>query len=312
VIDTAHIDVRDQYWQERVARAMGTEAHVVVGDAPAGVTEWAFAELERLEQCWSRFRVDSELARVNAARGSWIDVSESMLLALTCAADLHDASAGAFDPTIIDALEAAGYDRTFESVVSDSDAATLVPLRPAPGFACVEIDEARSRVRLPRGTRVDLGGVGKGLAADLIARGLVDRGARTVLVGMGGDLRARGTPPPAGWWDVPVLDPFDETRVAFRFPLARGAIVTSTTRIRSWTRGGRERHHLVDPTTGDAARTGVTAVVAAAPDAWWAEGIAKSIIVAGVTRGQEVARAAGVHAWTFLDDGRMIEPCSHS
>ncbi len=227
-----------------------------------------------------------------------------MLLALTCAADLHRITAGRFDPTIIAALEAAGYDRTFELVAPDTGREPA--LAAVPGFGTVEIDDVHSRVRLPIGTRVDLGGLGKGLAADLVARGLVERGARTVLVGMGGDLRARGEPPPAGAWDIPVLDPFDDTRVAFRFPLVEGAIVTSTTRIRSWSRAGRRRHHLVDPATGDSARSGITAVVAAAPDAWWAEGIAKSILVAGPDRGTRLADDAGVSAWVFLDDGRRL------
>src|SRR5882762_1423038 len=98
---------------------MGSEAHIVVGDAPDGVADWAAAELERLEQCWSRFRSDSELVHLNSRAGEWVDVSASMLLVLTCAADLHRATAGRFDPTIIDALEAAGYDRTFELVARD-------------------------------------------------------------------------------------------------------------------------------------------------------------------------------------------------
>jgi FAD:protein FMN transferase len=166
----------------------------------------------------------------------------------------------------------------------------------------------RSRVRAPRGTRIDLGGVGKGLAADLVARGLVDRGARTALVGMGGDLRARGEPPPDGWWDIPVLDPSDDTHIAFRFPLVDGAIVTSTIRIRQWTRGNRRYHHLVDPATGEPARTGIAAVVATARDAWWAEGVAKSIISGGVDAGLQLARDVGVRAWLFLDDGRILEP----
>ncbi len=301
------IDAADPYWSRRVARAMGSRAEILAGDAPDGVIDWAIEELERLEQCWTRFRDDSELARVNASTGAWTDVSASMLLALTCAADLHWATDGRFDPTILDALERSGYDRTFDSVAPDSAFPIGRPAQAAPGFAPVDIDEDRSRVRLPRGSRIDLGGVGKGLAADLVARGLVDRGARTVLVGMGGDLRARGEAPEAGHWDIPVLDPFDETRTRFHFPLVDGAIVSSTTRIRSWTRAGERYHHLVDPATGDPTRTGVAAVVAAAPDAWWAEGIAKSIVVAGVEAGRALAERAHVQSWIFLDDGRVLD-----
>jgi thiamine biosynthesis lipoprotein len=306
VTGVLQIDPRDAYWSERLVPAMGSTAHIVAGDAPGGVVDWAITELERLERCWSRFRPDSELSQLNANAGAWTDVSAPMLLALMCAGDLHRATTGRFDPTILDALEGAGYDRTFELVAGvEGDAAPAA--RPVPGFAPVEIDDEGSRVRAPRGTRLDLGGVGKGLAADLVARGLVDRGARTALVGMGGDLRARGEPPPDGAWDIPVLDPFDDTRVAFRFPLVDGAIVTSTTRIRQWTRGERCYHHLVDPASGDSACTGITAVVATARDAWWAEGIAKSIIVGGIDAGLDLARAARVRAWLFLDDGQVLE-----
>lgn len=300
------------YWSERVLPAMGSEAHIICADTPAGVIEWAVTELERLEQCWSRFRADSELSRLNRGAGAWTDVSASMLLALSCAADLHRATAGRFDPTIIDALERSGYDRTFESVASETGAVARSSAK-VPGFAPVEIDEERSRVRLPAGTRIDLGGVGKGLAADLVARGIVDRGARKALVGLGGDLRARGEPIPRtgdggqSTWDIPVADPFDEGRVAFRIPLTDGALVTSTTRMRRWNRGGREYHHIVDPATGDSSRSGIAAVVAAARDAWWAEGIAKAIIVGGTDRGARLAVAARVHAWMFLNDGRVVE-----
>ncbi len=77
--------------------------------------------------------------------------------------------------------------------------------------------------------------------------------------------------------------------------------------MRRWTRGGRHYHHLIDPATGDSARTGIVAVVAAARDAWWAEGIAKSVIVAGIDTGLRLARDTKVRVWLFLDDGRVLE-----
>ena len=161
-------------------------------------------------------------------------------------------------------------------------------------------------MRVPRGVRVDLGGLGKGLAADLVSLGLVNRGARSALVSLGGDMRARGELPEGGW-RVPVEHPFDETRVAFTYPLGDAALVSSTRRIRTWTRANREYHHVIDPRSGDSARTPVVAVVAGASDAWWAEGIAKAIMIAGVDEGVALAAATNVRAWLFLDDGQMIE-----
>ncbi len=283
---------------------MGTTARIVAGDASDDALAWALDELERLEQCYSRFRPDSELCRLNRRTGESVPVSPRMLLALTCAVDLHRATGGRFDPTIIDALERAGYDRTFEDV--DPAAATAAPPSvPAPGLESVQVDTEQSSVRLAPGTRIDLGGVGKGLAADLLARGLVDRGARSALVGLGGDLRARGEWPEGGW-TIPVEDPFAAGRTRFQVRLTDGAVVTSSARIRTWERAGRRLHHLIDPATGAPAMRGVGAVVVSARDAWWAEGVAKAIVVAGVDAGARIARDTNVEAWAFLDDSSMI------
>jgi len=118
-------------------------------------------------------------------------------------------------------------------------------------------------------------------------------------------MRARGEAPEVPW-PVPVEDPRDSS-VAFVHSLAEGALVSSTRSIRTWTRSGRQHHHIIDPRTSDSARTPVVAVVAAAGDAWWAEGIAKSIMIAGLDDGAVLARETGVRAWLFLEDGRTIE-----
>ena len=147
---------------------------------------WALAEIERLEQCWSRFRRDSELASLCTRAGEWVEVSAAMLLALTCASDLHRVTDGLFDPTILDALERAGYDRTFEEVAPDDRARARRRSRsPSPASTASRSTSTRAAFAYPRGVRVDLGGLGKGLAADLVSRGLVDRGARSALVSLG-------------------------------------------------------------------------------------------------------------------------------
>ena len=229
-----------------------------------GLDEWALAEIERLEQCWSRFRPDSELATLHARAGEWIDVSASMLLALTCAADLHRAHGGPLRSDDSRCARARGLRPHVRARRAGRDAgATDDCAVAAPVSHRVEIDvDAVARAAPPR-VRIDLGGVGKGLAADLVSRGLVDRGARSVLVSLGGDMRARGERRPTAPGAFPVEHPFDDERDrvrASRSPTGRWC------RARAASARGRaavaEYHHIIDPRTGDSTRPRVVAVVA--------------------------------------------------
>jgi thiamine biosynthesis lipoprotein len=154
--------------------------------------------------------------------------------------------------------------------------------------------------------RIDLGGIGKGLAADRVARGLIERGATAASVALGGDLALAGTPP-GGWWDVPVEDPMRDGRVLFHHHLAGGAIVTSTTRIRRWDSYECTYHHIFDPRAGRPTDSGVVAAIVAGSDAWWAEGIAKAAIAAGPDLGRELLEQSGLVSWLFDEEGRVIE-----
>jgi len=286
---------------------MGSTAHLQVGDAPGPLVDWAVAEVERLEQCWSRFRPDSELSRLNASAGEWTAISSRMLLILERARELWSATGGAFDSTVLEALERLGYDRSFELLRDDTGRRGVGSGtdEPAPGFGAVEIDAAGSGVRVPPGTRLDLGGLGKGLAADIVAEGLVDRGARSALISLGGDLRAAGDAPDGGW-RIPIEDPFEEGATRFERVLESGALVTSTCGYRRWTHDGRQVHHLIDPRTGAPSAAGVFAVVAQGPEAWWAEGLAKAVVVTGIDEAAALLRETGVDATVFGDDGSVV------
>src|SRR5439155_1850231 len=107
-----------------------------------------------------------------------------------------------YDTTVLNALAAAGYDRDFDAVAREGDAVPPSSTA-APGCGAIELDDLVSAVRLPRGVALDLGGIGKGAAADQVATELLDAavpGVLGVLVNLGGDLRARGdAPSPHGW-----------------------------------------------------------------------------------------------------------------
>ena len=284
-------------------KAMGSTAElVIVGDSAPELADWATARIEQLEASWSRFRPDSELSHVCRLAGTGpVPVSQEMIEAVGHAVALWYVTDGRFDPTIRAALEACGYDRTFRLIASNGPPAP--PARPAPGFDGVRIDRDRGTVTMPAGMHIDLGGIGKGLAADLVAVGLVERGARGACIALGGDVRVVGHSTTGMPWSVPIEDPRDESRTMGSRTLVEQAVVTSTTRFRRWQRGDATMHHLIDPATGAPARQGVASVVAQADEAWWAEGVAKAALIAGVGAGLELLERLGVAAIVVGDDG---------
>jgi thiamine biosynthesis lipoprotein len=292
-------------WSTAGGAAMGSRWRAVVAAGPPGLGAWIGDEIARLERSWSRFDPTSELRRAEAdATTRTVAISRPLATAIARALELADVTDGLFDPTVGSCLRAIGYDRTFALV--PKDAPTPVRAVPAAGADSITLDRAGPTLRLRPGTELDLGGLGKGLAADMVVAGALDRGATSACVGIGGDIRVGGVVPDGGW-RVPVDDPAGGparvvTLAAERSPFE--AVVTSSTGVRRWRRAGTELHHLVVPTTGAPAATSVRAVVAVAGDAWFAEGVAKAALVAGPVRGAALMRRAGVGGWIVHEAGR--------
>ncbi len=266
----------------------------------------AAAAIEVLEAKWSRFRPTSELCRLNDAAGAPVVVSPETFELLTRAVDAWRFTGGRYDPTILPALVAAGYDRSFDELAPDAAAPAGDPA-PAPGCAGIVLDPIVHAVRLPVGVALDLGGIGKGYAADLVARDLLrDQGWRGVLVNLGGDLRAMGESPSPHGWVIEVDDPLG-TGATGLLSLATGAVATSTRLRRAWSRAGRPMHHLLDPRTGLPGESGVASVTVIAGDAWRAEVLAKAAFLAGPAVGGSLVTDAGATGLIVTDDGSVLE-----
>jgi thiamine biosynthesis lipoprotein len=285
-------------------RAMGTDVTVLTLDGPADAGRDAAAAIEELEAHWSRFRPDSELCRLNAAAGAPVLVSADTYGLIDRAVDAWRTTGGRYDPTVLAALEAAGYDRSFESVQPSAEPPGASG--PAPGCAGIVLDPVVLTVRLPRGMTLDLGGIGKGFAADLVARDLVDGDAQGALVNLGGDLRAVGRAPAPAGWVVEVDDPLG-TGATGMVAIAEGAVVTSTRLRRTWDRAGVAMHHIIDPRTGRPADTGLASVTVLAGEAWRAEVLAKAAFLAGVDGAAELVAASGATGLLVTDDGEVVE-----
>jgi thiamine biosynthesis lipoprotein len=293
-------------------RAMGTDVEVLAlgagDDAMRSLGALAAVELEAREARWSRFRATSEVCRLNAATGAPVVVSDDTFTLIERAVAAWRDTDGRYDPTILAALEVAGYDRDFDAVARAGDA-TALPHIDVPGCRDVELDELVHAVRLPPGVTLDLGGIGKGAAADDVSAVLFAAGVPGVVgvvVNLGGDLRARGDAPAPHGWVVAVDDPYD-TGYAGLLALGEGAIATSTKLRRRWTRGERTFHHLIDPRTGAPAESGLASVTVVAGEAWQAEVLAKAAFVAGPDDGRALIEGAGATGLLVTDAGDVVE-----
>lgn len=291
-------------WARHSWRALGSTAEVLAYGPDTDVAlRVAVEEIERLEQCWSRFRSDSELSVLNVSDGRWFPASDSLWLALHCARQAFDLTGGLFDPTIHNRLVSLGYDRNFRDL---DPSAVARPSSLSLGFDRIEFDDVNHLVRVPADLALDLGGIGKGLAADLVTDLILANGATSVCVSLGGDIRVGGPGPDEdSAWNIEVQHPVDHRSLG-AFPLSDEALVQSTTLFRQWQHDGRTVHHLIDPRTGQSSDTDLIGAAVTGPRAWVAEVIAKTAILLGSTAGIAFLIHSNHDGWLMAEDGRIV------
>jgi thiamine biosynthesis lipoprotein len=267
--------------------AMSTMVQITGVGVPAREVARAAALGRRLaqqwEECFSRFRSDSQLSRLNAAAGAAVRGEDVVLDLLDAVKVAVRHTGGRFDPSVLPALEAIGYDRSIERVGSSPRLAAGEP-QPAAGprgWDSVRIDRPGGEVQLPPGMRIDLGGVAKGAFVDRLASEL--RSWPGGCVDAGGDLLVWGSPPDGDRWRIGIEDPFQPERDALVAGILDCRVVgvaTSGTYCRRWFAGGRMVHHLIDPSRGSPLVTDLRSVTAFAPDVMSAEIATKALMVA--------------------------------
>lgn len=266
----------------RTFTAMGCSAHaVVVAEQPEPLLGLVGRRLDELERRWSRFLPDSEISGLNAAAGQPRRVSSDTVRLVEALVQAWHATDGAFDPTLLGALVGLGYAQSRSDATLRTSLAADV--RPSGRPDRILLEAAHRIVQLPAGTAIDAGGMGKGLAADLIVDELLAAGAHGALVEIGGDLRVAGTSPDDGGWPIDVRSAVgaDDVRVT----LSAGGVATSSSRLRTWTDAatGIERHHLVDPRTLQSTGEDVVGCTVIAGSAAWAEAFTKVAFVDGAS-----------------------------
>ena len=280
-----------------VFSAMGTSVALVT---PAGVPKWdvrqaillverAFAEQE---QRFSRFRPDSELSEVNGAGPGSLRLSRPFAALMRCALQAAAETDGLFDPTVLPAMVAAGYDRSFEDIIVRAREV----LRPdAPTGRWREISLAGDRLTMPEG--IGLVSAGSPRGGPWIEQRSSSKGScRGRSLTLAATCALWVTRRPNGL-QIGVEHPFDPHVEVLRLALIEGALATSSTARRSW---GPNLHHLIDPRTG---RPAVTDVVQATA---WARTCAEAEVRAKVALLRGVAALDETAATLVLEDGTVM------
>lgn len=261
--------------------------------------EQALACVRDVEHCCSRFDAKSELMRLCATHGAPVAVSPLLHGILRLARAVAEVSDGAFDPTIGAAMHARGFDRHWAS-------GTQAP-SPAPDASHARwqdlIVHDDLRVTLVRPLQLDLGGIAKGFALDLVAQALADLAGASI--DAGGDLRFVGSPPNRDTWRVGIRDPRDPAELIAQVDVTGGAVCTSGDYERRDADGG---HHLLDPTRRAPADT-CRSVTVCAPIAAVADALATAAFVLGPTRGRALLEAHGADG-VFVDARGVVTSTS--
>jgi thiamine biosynthesis lipoprotein len=295
--------------------AMGSHVRLLIGEpgfgqpSAAAAAEEARRFIVEFDAKLSRFRQDSELCALNADPRERVPASKLLRRAVRAGLAAAEQTGGLVDPTLVREIEESGYVTSRAGVPGEPLHAALEeaprrrPAKPDPQarWRRIAVDDEAEVIVRPPGVLFDTGGSGKGLAADMVA--VLLRGYSRFVVDCGGDIRIGGADALARPYDVQVEHPLSGER-AFVLRLGSGGVATSGINVRIW-RGedGRLAHHLLDPSSGAPAWTGLLGVTALGDSAVEAETLSKAALLSGPAGAREVLRRRGglmVH-----DDGRV-------
>ncbi|MCD1632712.1 FAD:protein FMN transferase [Martelella mediterranea] len=250
--------------------------------------------LAGIDRMMSPWRADSEITGFNTEKGETARISAETAFTAEAALAMASESDGWFDPTIGPIVARYGFG-PIEGNVGPEDGA-------APRWRALVVEGDRLVKRAP-GLTMDLCGIAKGRALDLMALELRKGGHEDFLIAISGELLASGRHPEGRPWQVAVEDPRIEANGAFGvLGLDNAAIATSGLRAQSYDLGGTRYSHIIDPYSARPVEGAIASVSVIAPDAMTADGWATALTAAGA-EGPTLAKSRGISALFLFHDG---------
>lgn len=262
-----------------------------------------FQEIHRLEGLLSTWIETSELSHVNAAAGiAAVPISPETMQVLEDSVKIAALTGGGFNILIGPAVEAwSVLDR--RQIPSTAE---LAAIRPLTDLGALHLDTKRKEAKLDKaGMRVDVGGIGKGYAADMAVKAMRTAGATAGVVALSGDIKTFGLLPDGQTFPFGIRHPRREGAVLALIDLQNEAISTAGDYERYFEQDGVRYHHILDPSTLQPARD-CQSVTVVAPDGVTADGLDTGIFVMGRERGMALAeQLPGVGVVIVDRDGKV-------
>ena len=282
--------------------AMGTQFFCIVVEPSEEIFDSIFLLAQDLENKWSRFKPDSELMKLNNNPDVAVTVSPETIRLLNEMKIGYEITDGKFDPNVLGDVLDSGFavskrnnsERTEWSARSQSKST----------FEDVIVDESNSTVLLPSGVGIDAGGIGKGLAADLIATRALELGAMGVAAFAGGEVAVKGIPPEGEGWEISISDPRDSSIFIDKIRLSLGGVATSN--VTGWV-SDQGKSHIMTPGLEKHGAAEVIQATVITNAAVHAEVMTKMCFGTPVTEALALVEAAGGQALIVDKDFQLHE-----
>ncbi len=283
---------------------MGTRAVITIygldDETASEAAGKALHELHRIETVMSNWIEDSEISLLNHnSEGLPVKVSKELFDIIEESFRYSRLTSGAFDITARPIVQLWGFQGGSPRVPSEEEIASALE---KVGYHLVRLDRENLTVTLPARMEIDLAGIGKGYGVDRCVSILKERGVKSALVNLGGNMYAIGSPLGKEYWSVGIREPHGEDGIVGRLLLKDEAVATSGNYENFVTIGGRRYGHIIDPSTGRTVDH-ILSVTVIAPSALAADALSTGMFVLGPERGAAAAeKIPGLRAVYALED----------
>lgn len=271
----------------------------VLGSDGESLAQQCENEINALESVLSRTRGDTDIAKLNAADGAPVTLSDEGAKLLSTALDLSAATNGAYDPTVAPLTDLWGIGTEHQQVPAQSDIDAALQT-----VGTQHVHENGDAVTLDSGSKIDLGGIAKGYAADLCADILKDADADGLLV-LGGNIYAVGTNEGKDW-NIGIADPDEPTDTVAAVAVHDLSVVTSGDYERYFEQDGVRYHHIFDPKTGYPAASGLRSVTVIDENSTRADALTTALFVMGADKGRAYCEENGIAAVFVTADKQVF------